>query len=82
MCGTGEHQLCPPICCQHIPKDLDPRKLRRKTTAAWVKADIAVCVCLFEGCVQVFDMCVCVCVSISFFRNIMSLDRVSSGTLE
>lgn len=38
-------------------------------------------------CVSVWRLCaglwyVCVCVSISFFRNIMSLDRAASGTLE
>lgn len=68
LCGTGEHQLWPPICCGDRPKHLDPRKTRRKNNSRLRDRDYSsrVSGCLFEGCVPVFDMytcqCVCVCV--------------------
>lgn len=70
MCGTGEHQLCSPICCRDRPKHLDPRNTKRKTTAGY---EITVCVCL--------PAWRCGCVSVSFIHYIMSLDTFAGGIL-
>lgn len=69
LCGAGEHQLCPPICCWNRPKHLDPpKKLWEKQQQAKRQGLQLVCAWLsvWRLCAGLWyvyvHVCVCVCI--------------------
>lgn len=74
----------PPHLLSRWAQAFRPRKNSEKNNSRLRGRHYSLCVsaCLFEGCVQVFDMYTCVyCMSISFSHFIMSLDIVARGIL-
>lgn len=55
--GTGEHQLCPPICCGDRPEHLDPPKKQQQTKRQLVRVWLSV----WRLCADLSCVYVCVC---------------------
>ena len=63
--GTGEHQLCPPICCGDRPEHLDPpKKLWEKQQQA-KRQLVRVWLSVWRLCAGLWYVYVCVCVYLS-----------------